>query len=228
MPALRRLDRVRASDSVLHVLREGILTRTFRPGDRLDVGALAGQLGVSATPVKDAINRLASEGLVDIRARSGTFVAELAPDAVAETFEIRRALECLAAERLVDRITPELVARFRAIVEDLDRPIASDRDRNAHERKNVELHALIVAASENQRLAELYRNLDAHVTIARVHSGHRPDETRLEQERREHHAILDAIEARDAGRLIEVLSHHIRRAGQALVDDVRSAQEGSR
>ena len=91
MKTLPRLHRSRASDSVFDILRTNILARGFRPGDRLDVRALADQLGVSATPVKDAVTRLAAEGLIEIRPRSGTFVAELAPDAVAETFEIRRA-----------------------------------------------------------------------------------------------------------------------------------------
>jgi DNA-binding GntR family transcriptional regulator len=62
MNSLPKLDRTRASDSVFEVLRDSILTRVFRPGDRLDVKAVATQLGVSPTPVKDAINRLAAEG----------------------------------------------------------------------------------------------------------------------------------------------------------------------
>ncbi|MPY88745.1 MAG: FCD domain-containing protein [Luteitalea sp.] len=217
---LPKLDRTRASDSVFDVLRERILTRVFRPGQRLDVRALAHQLGVSATPVKDAVNRLAAEGLIEIRPRSGTFVAGLTPQTVAEIFEIRRALECLAAETLGARLTPDLLARFAAIVEALDRPVSTDRERLQHERQNVELHTLLIEASGNRRLAELYRNLNAHLTIARIHLRRRPDQTRLAEERREHHAILEAIESRDAARLVAVLDHHIRRAGQALVEDL--------
>jgi DNA-binding GntR family transcriptional regulator len=227
MKILPRLARSRASDSVFDILRENILGRGFRPGDRLDVRALADQLGVSATPVKDAVTRLAAEGLVEIRPRSGTFVAELAPDAVAETFEIRRALECLAAERVVSRLTPDLLARFEAIVEAMERPVSSERDRAEHERKNVELHTLLVEASANRRLAELYRSLNAHLTIARIHSRRRPDDERLEQERREHRAILEALAARDAAALVNALDRHIRRAGGALVGDLREARAGA-
>ncbi|MPZ18217.1 MAG: FCD domain-containing protein [Luteitalea sp.] len=224
VPTLPKLDRARASDSVFEVIRERILTRVFRPGQRLDVRALAHQLGVSATPVKDAVNRLAAEGLIEIRPRSGTFVAGLTPEAVAEIFQIRRALECLAAETIGARLTPGLLARFTAIVEALDRPVATDRDRLQHERHNVELHTLLVEASGNRRLAELYRNQNAHLTIARIHLRRRPDEPRLVEERREHRAILEAIEARDTARLVSLLDRHIRRAGQALVEDLRQAQ----
>jgi DNA-binding GntR family transcriptional regulator len=227
MKTLPRLSRSRASDSVFDILRENILGRGFRPGDRLDVRALADQLGVSATPVKDAINRLAVEGLVEIRPRSGTFVAELAPDAVAETFEIRRALECLAAERVVTQLTPDLLARFRDVVDAMDRPVSTERDRTEHERKNVELHTLLVEASGNRRLTELYRSLNAHLTIARIHSRRRPDDDRLEQERREHRAILEALATRDAAALVSALDRHIRRAGSALVGDLREARAGA-
>ena len=122
--------------------------------------------GVSPTPVKDALNRLAVEGLVDIRPRNGTFVAEFEPQDVAETFEIRRGLECLAAERMVERATPELVARFRRLVEALDKAVDDEPSRVEHERRNNELHLAIVEGSGNRRLLELYRNLNAHLTIA--------------------------------------------------------------
>jgi GntR family transcriptional regulator, rspAB operon transcriptional repressor len=226
MNSLPKLDRTRASDSVFEVLRDSILTRVFRPGDRLDVKAVATQLGVSPTPVKDAINRLAAEGLIDVRPRSGTYVAEISPQAVAETFEIRRALECLAAETLVPRLTPEHDERFAQIFYALERPIDSEDARRAHDQKNIELHLLIVEASGNQRLLELYHSLNAHLTIARIHLRRRPDEARLEQERREHRAIGDALMARDAKRLVAALGQHIKRAGQALVEDVTRAQSG--
>jgi DNA-binding GntR family transcriptional regulator len=226
MSTLPKLDRTRASDSVFEVLRDSILTRVFRPGDRLDVKAVATQLGVSPTPVKDAINRLAAEGLIDVRPRSGTYVAEISPQAVAETFEIRRALECLAAETLVPRLTEELDQRFTQIYYALERPVDTEEARRLHDQKNIELHLLIVEASGNQRLLELYHSLNAHLTIARIHLRRRPDAIRLEQERREHRAIVDALIARDAKRLVEALGQHIRRAGQALVEDVTRAQAG--
>ena len=226
MSTLPKLDRTRASDSVFEVLRDSILTRVFQPGARLDVKAVATQLGVSPTPVKDAINRLAAEGLIDIRPRSGTYVAEITPQAVAETFEIRRALECLAAETLVPRLTPELDDRFEKLLDALDNPIDDDDSWGLHDDNNIALHLLIVQASGNQRLLELYHSLNAHLTIARIHLRRRPDFARLDQERREHRAIVDALTARDAKRLVEVLGQHIKRAGQALVEDVTRAQSG--
>ena len=226
MSTLPKLDRTRASDSVFEVLRDSILTRVFQPGARLDVKAVATQLGVSPTPVKDAINRLAAEGLIDIRPRSGTYVAEISPQAVAETFEIRRALECLAAETLVRRLTPDLDRRFEKLIDALEYPVEDEDSWRLHDDNNVSLHLLIVEASGNHRLLELYHSLNAHLTIARIHLRRRPDAARLTQERREHRAIVDAIIARDSKRLVEALGQHIKRAGQALVEDVTRAQSG--
>jgi DNA-binding GntR family transcriptional regulator len=104
--------------------------------------------------------------------------------------------------------------------------VDSEQARREHDQKNIELHLLIVEGSGNQRLLELYHSLNAHLTIARIHLRRRPDAARLEQERREHRAIVDALIARDPKRLVEALGQHIKRAGQALVEDVTRAQAG--
>ena len=124
-------------------------------------------------------------------------------------------------------MTPDLVARFEAIIDAMERPVSNEHDRAEHEQKNLELHALLVEASGNRRLAELYRSLNAHLTIARIHSRRRPQDERLEQERREHRAILEALTARDPTALINALDRHIRRAGGALVGDLREARVGA-
>ncbi len=219
-----QLNLARASDSVFQVLREGILAQTFRPGERLNVHDLAARLGVSLTPVKDAINRLAAEGLIEIKPRSGTFVAAISPNDVAETFEIRAALECLAAERMLARITEEDLERFAKLAADLEKPVTTKKQRTFHEARNIEFHALIVELSGNRKLIEMYRNLNAHIQIARIHDTRREWTARMEQERREHREIFAAIKARDRRLLVETLSGHINRAARALVGDLRSGE----
>ena len=77
---LRRITRKRATDEVYEALREAILTRGFKPGERLQVEEIAEKLGVSLTPVRHSVQRLCTEGLIEIRPRSGTFVATLTKD----------------------------------------------------------------------------------------------------------------------------------------------------
>ncbi|MCX6552076.1 MAG: GntR family transcriptional regulator [Acidobacteria bacterium] len=215
------MTRERASDSAFQALRDGILTQLFKPGERLNIPDLAARLDVSLTPVKEALNRLEAEGLVRIRPRSGTFVAELSPEDVAETFEIRRALECLAAERAIAHLTPEVLDRFRSIVRDLERPVAAEADRALHEQTNVQFHSLLVQLSGNRRLAEMYAELNAHVTIARIHHRREDWAQRLDRVRQEHRAILKALEARSVEGLVQALRQHIQRASDSLVEDLR-------
>lgn len=213
----------RASDSVFQILRESILTQVFRPGERLDIKDLTAKLGVSLTPVRDAINRLAAEGLVEIRPRSGTFVTDLSADEVAETFEVRMALECLAAEKMISRISTQHIEVFRELIADLEKPVTTERERIFHERKNVELHNLIVELSENRKLIDIYRGLNAHIKIARIHYSREGWTQRIEQEKAEHRTIFHAIEKRDHASLVQALRQHIRHASLGLVEDIKKS-----
>jgi DNA-binding GntR family transcriptional regulator len=213
----------RASDSVFQILHESILTQVFRPGERLDIKDLTTKLGVSLTPVRDAINRLAAEGLIEIRPRSGTYVTDLSADEVADTFDVRMALECLAAEKMISRISSQHIEVFRELISDLERPVANERERIFHERKNVELHCLIVELSGNRKLIEIYRGLNAHIKIARIHYSRKGWTQRIEQEKSEHRTILQAIEQRDLDSLVQALRQHIRHASVGLVEDIRKS-----
>src|SRR3954452_10412984 len=114
---LVKLQRQRAVDAVYGALREGILGHLFKPGERLHVDELSEKLGVSLTPVRGAIQQLATEGLVEIRPRSGTFVANLTVQDVEETFKIRCALECLAAEEGISNISAHDVDRLHELLQ---------------------------------------------------------------------------------------------------------------
>src|SRR4051794_3021757 len=129
---LVKLQRQRAVDAVYQALRERILSHSFKPGERLHVDVLSQKLGVSLTPVRNAIQQLSTEGLVEIHPRSGTFVANLSAQDIEETFEIRCALECLAAEKSVLFIEPPELARMRQLLILLSRPIGTPDARKAH------------------------------------------------------------------------------------------------
>lgn len=213
----------RASDSITQILRDCIANGVFRPGQRLDVKELARKLDVSPTPIKDALNRLAAEGLIDIRPRRGTFVTRVSAEDVMETFEIRAALECLAAEKAVQRLTPEVMGRFRSLVADLEKPVANEQERLFHEQKNLEFHNLIVELSGSRKLKKMYASLKIHIQIMTVHFfGPEGGVLRMEnEEKAEHREILSALEARDAARLVRALRQHVLRASQCLAEDLR-------
>ncbi len=220
-PVLPTLTVQRLTDTVYRTLKEQILARTFLPGHRLKVDELAEQLGVSRTPLKDALNLLASEGLVEIVPRRGTFVSDVSAADIAEVFEIRRALELLAAETLAERITPDQLAALRAELHAL--PRAGDHaDASEHMRRNLAFHQRFVELAGNRRLIELYEELRAHIQIGRVHARRTDWRARLRQEQVEHEEILAALEARDAARLRAAVDSHIKRAKASLIRDLES------
>jgi len=219
---LAKIQRERAVDAVYQALRQAIVSSLMKPGERLNVDELAQKLGVSLTPVRSAIQQLANEGLVEIRPRSGTFVASLSPQDVEETFEIRCALECLAGEKAAANISTQALKRLHELLRALRKPVRNEEDRKAHERDNSELHRAIVEASGNRRLLEMYEALNAHIKIARIHSAEANWPVRMQQEESEHEEIVAALEERDTGALVKALRKHIYRAKDALVATLRA------
>lgn len=222
MMQLPKLQRERALDSVYNALRQAIVGCQIKPGTRLNIEELAAQLGVSLTPVRGAVQRLATEGLVDIRARSGTYVASLSLQDIEETFEIRGALECLAAERAAARLTAQDARRLRELLRLLKKPMRTQEERETHERLNGEFHRLIIQAAGNRRLVEMYDALNAHIRIARIHAADASWSARQRQESSEHEAILAALESGDAPGAVQTLRAHILRARDTLLGALRS------
>lgn len=218
---LPKLPRQRASDSVYEALRSAILSNTFQPGQRLNIHDLATQLGVSLTPVKDAVTRLEAEALIEVRPRSGTFVTAVSPEDIYETFEIRCALECLAGEKAAQHAKPDDLRKLRAIAD----AMVNASDDGTHVANNIEFHKSIITLADSDRLRDMYETLDAHIQIARIHLGHRDWTTRLKYEHSEHLAIVDAIAARQRDAVVDALRKHIMRAADSLVRDLRAARE---
>lgn len=229
---LRRLTRKRATDEVYEKLRDAILNRLFKPGDRLQVDEIAERLGVSLTPVRHAIQQLATEGLIEIKPRSGTFVATLSLEDIDATFDVRIALECLAAEKAMDRMRPADMERLEELLELLRQPVNNEEALRKHERANGELHLLLIEAAGNRRLTEIYKGLNAHLTIARIHAAERntnedprpPQEIakRLTAEQSEHDEIVASLKARDLPRMQAAVRNHIGRAKSSLMNAWKS------
>jgi len=220
---LSKIDQYRAVDEVYKRLREAIVTRQVSPGQRLNVDEISRQLGVSLTPVRSALELLAADGLVDVRPRSGTFVAVLRAGDVEETMDVRCALECLAAEKAVDRFSDRDLAAARYLLKTLAKPICNEEDRREHEGANSRLHFLLINAAGNRRLTEIYGKLNAHLTIARVHRTSTDWSRRTAQEQAEHEEIFGAMERRDGKALVEALRRHINRAKESLVAGIEAS-----
>jgi DNA-binding GntR family transcriptional regulator len=194
-----------------------ILRGELGPGEKISPSDVAASLGVSVTPVRDAVNLLAAEGLVHIRPRRGTIVSPVSGDDVAELYEIRLMIEPAAADLVAERATDPEIARIRWLAERLESSPATGGDTVtdldlylAELSIDADFHAELVRAAGNRRLTMLYAGLRTHVLVARTNF---PTLHRSRPDRRgEHLRVVEAIEARDGARARTAMTEHLRHA----------------
>ncbi|MBS1809749.1 MAG: GntR family transcriptional regulator [Acidobacteria bacterium] len=214
------INATRISDQVYEYLRNEIVEGHLSPGQRISPDEFAERLKISKMPIKEAIERLVGEGLLDVQSRRGTFVARLDPIELAETFEVRCALEVLAGKLAARHITKADLERLRELIAAMEQSNAKT-DVRLHLEQNAEFHALIVRRSGNRKLFETWRRLRAPIHVAGIHS--RTDDwiDRVTREQREHRAIVRALEQRDPTAVEQAITNHIMRASGSLVEDVK-------
>ena len=203
---LKMNDYLPLRDVVFNALRESILHGELKPGERLIEVSLAKQLGVSRTPVREAIQKLEQEGLVDLFPRRGAMVASISEKSVHDVLEVRKALERLAADLAVERILP----REKILLRQAEREFAAcigSRDLGRIVRKDEEFHDVIYAAAKNQKLQFLINHLREQMYRYRLE--YIKDETARRRLAEEHERIADAIIRGDAELARQEASLHI-------------------
>ena len=188
-------------------LRAEILAGRLEPGTELAEVALAEQLGVSRGPLREAIGRLATEGLVTVRPRRGAVVTPLSKEEFLELYQVREALERMAVKLAVPLLQPDDIAALQALIDEM----AARADRNdvaAFFEANAAFHARLVDASGNKRLRDLYRQLLDQ--LGRYRRQSLQLRGNLQRSVAEHAAILRAAKRGDAERAAHLMSEHIR------------------
>jgi len=224
--SLRQVNHTRLSDQAYEVLRDSILRRRLPPGHRLDLDDLQSQLGISRTPLKEAISRLATEGLITVVPRRGSYVTEITAQDVAERFDVRQILELGAVDEIVANLTDEHLDNLRRVYADLEAlttPEGLTSDYFGFLNKDREFHRTMLHITGNQLLLEIYEGLNIHLQVAKVFYMARDKRTGLVGY--EHHEILKALEAKDAEALRATLREHIQSAKQAVVSGIYMQNE---
>ena len=220
---LQPAPRQRISDYVYEQVLKAILNDRFRPGERLSIPDIANEMDVSQMPVRQAMDRLAEDGLVEVRPRSGTFVAQPEERDVAETFDLRRALDGLAAETAVLHVTDKDVTHLETMVERMDECAGTgSAGMQDHDRLNWDFHLFIVRLAGNEKLYEMYQQLNAHLKIAGIHVSNHDWADRVPTAQREHREIVRALAQRDPIALATVLATHVERSKNVLISDIRA------
>jgi DNA-binding GntR family transcriptional regulator len=206
VPPLAKLERVGLADEVYEALRERLINGSFRSEEKLSLQELALQLGVSRSPVHQALTRLVAEGMLIVRPRRGYFVAPLTAKIVKDAYDVRLALELLAAERTVGRLSPDQLAGLRARMELTLRQRDTRRDGGTWHDANRRFHMFQIDLADNEPMSDAYRRLSVNLLMERVLGG--KGGPWMDAMNREHVEIVEAFEASNLARVQDAIRRH--------------------
>ena len=205
-------------------LRTEITRGVYQPGQRLVVEQLASELGVSQTPVRAALTRLQSDGLIAILPRKGTFVTTTTPKEVREVFQLRRIIECASLESS-GALSLELLREFERVVAESAALIDGQKflDYDRYLQLDVEFHHLLVSLLQNQRANAFYQTLRWPVQLMLALVG--ADNQRSFATVDEHREILLWLKAGNLGQAREALLRHLANSEHDLLSRLASMTE---
>ncbi|KJS15719.1 MAG: GntR family transcriptional regulator [Peptococcaceae bacterium BRH_c4b] len=205
-------------EMVFESMREAIIQGRLKPGERLMEIQLADEMGVSRTPIREAIRKLELEGFVVMVPRKGAFVAGISVKDIVDVFEVRAALEALAAGLAAERITPdELEELERSLVAISE--VSSKDDIDAIVETDTSFHELIYKASRNERLFQIVIHLKEQIQRFRTTSLSQPGRSKDALE--EHRKMVEAISDRNVELAQNLARDHIENAEQSMLNALR-------
>lgn len=206
---------------IFNTLKEAIIVGELKPGARLMEVQLAEKMGVSRTPVREAIRKLELEGLVTMVPRKGAHVAGLSPKDIVDVLEVRGVLDGLAASLSSLKMKEEQIKELRQINRQFANFVAKENLQGSI-KKDVEFHELIYRASGNEKLIQILNNLREQVQRFRViylkdYSGQKDIES-------EHEEIIEAIEKRDPEAAMSAAKKHIKNQEIGIINALKKQE----
>lgn len=217
LPAnLHRVERRATASVIADVIRERVIDGSFSPGAQLGEVQLAERLGVSRGPVREALQRLIQEGLLEGRPHRGVFVARLRQEDVVDVYRARRAVERAAAELVVDRADRTALDDLAGLVSRME-----DAAERGHWSNVVDLdrrfHETLVSAAGSPRLSRMFRTLLAETAMCMA--ALEPAYPVRRDIAAEHRLLLEALTAGDTGRVLACIEEHLDHAVRHLAEE---------
>ena len=206
-------------DVVFNTLRDAILTGKLVPGERLMENQLAEKLGVSRTPVSEALRMLELENLVELVPRKGAQVLDMSEKDITNILEVRSALEGLATSLACKKMTKEDLQQLKNMEVDFEKAVA-DNDVEHFVDIDEDFHDLIFAATENDKLINIFRNLRIQLYRYRMAQA-KNNETSMSTIVAHHRSIIRAIENHDAEEGASIAQGHIKYQTESILRFVR-------
>ena len=208
-------------DVVFYTLRQAILKGELEPGERLMEMQLAEQLGVSRTPIREAIRKLELEGLVLMIPRRGAIVAKITEKDLKDVLEVRASLERLSTKLACERMEEETIEELREAQEAFKAALRGD-DITLQAQKDVEFHDVIYKSTNNLRLIQMLNNLREQMYRYRLE--YLRDGTSHQKLVEEHEAIIEALSRRDTEETTNIMVGHVYNQEQAVMRKIHEAE----
>lgn len=204
-------------DVVFNTLRQAILRGELEPGERLMEIALAQKLGVSRTPIREAIRKLELEGLVVMVPRKGAEVADITEKDLRDVLEVRTALEALSIELAIKNMTEEDFEALRMANEDF-RALSDGNELIKLAEADVAFHEIIYIATNNNRLIQIINNLREQMYRYRLE--YIKDASARPRLIEEHQEIIDAMLAKDVERAKKAITRHVENQEENVLQTI--------
>jgi len=217
-----KVERQRLHDIVVEHLRSFITEGVLPPGTKLNERELCETLGISRTPLREALKVLAVEGLIDINPNRGASVSRMSEMEIRETFELMSGIEAFAGELACERITPQELEDIKA----LHYAMVVSKNQNdlpGYYQRNRAIHDMINLAARNTALRQVYLSLNRRIQALRYLSNQQAP--KWERALHDHEEMITALQARDGKRLSEILRHHLLEKRDAIMLMVRAEGE---
>lgn len=209
-------------DVVFKTLREAILRGDLKPGERLMELQLASKLGVSRTPIREAIRMLEQEGLAVTIPRKGAEVAKMTLKDMEDVLEVREALDELAVQIACEKITDEQLEKLRRVKEEFEL-CTKGKDVKKIAEADVNFHDVIYEAADNPKLVSILNNLREQVYRYRVEYVKNPENYPILI--REHEKIWEGLMARDKERATHAMHEHVENQAVAVKAVIQNQDE---
>lgn len=206
VPDLPRVERQRLHDTVVGHLRNFIVEGVLKAGTKLNERELCETLGISRTPLREALKVLAAEGLIDISPNRGATVASLSEAELRDTFELMSGLEAFSGELACERITPVELAEIKALHYAM-LACRAQEDLSGYYNYNRQIHDRINQAARNAALRQTYLAVNRRLQALRFRSNFQ--KPKWDSAIHDHEEMLVALEARDGKRLAAILRQHL-------------------
>jgi DNA-binding GntR family transcriptional regulator len=210
---LNKLTHKSLRDQIVGAIRDAIIKGKFKAGEKIPEQELAEQLGVSRTPIREAIRILEQQGLLETRPKNGTYVASLNWDEVQDSLYVRMALEESAVRQAIQRLMPEewnkLCEEFQRLYDGMGEAIARD-DPVATTELDIEWHTLLIDAARNRYLSRIWRATGLPFLVWSPERELYPfTAEKWAVFQRRHRELLDALRGRDPDQCAEAVRNHI-------------------